>query len=281
MRTEAKERKGIMTKVFWQEYTWKELESIIPSLEAVLIPVGSTEQHGPHLPLGNDTFTVMLVCEGVAKRLYPRILVAPSISLGYSALHFSDGFPGTLSLRPETLTQILCDLGHSFRIYGIRQIVIVNGHGGNSPSIAIAASKMRVEMDLRVGYVNYWELIPPRVYRESLEKAYPSARHAGEFETSIALAYYPHLVRKDYLSAIGEADLGEVRSSDKTDDWKPRMSQTLFTDEYRPSGFSDDPRMAGEEKGKRFLDAAIEGLTTALEEFLKFEPRFCHRKPRG
>jgi creatinine amidohydrolase len=270
-----------MTKVFWQEHTWKELKDIIPGLEAVLIPVGSTEQHGPHLPLWNDTYTVTMVCEGAAKRLYPRLLVAPTISLGYSALHFSEAFPGTLSLRPETLTQILCDLGTSFRLYGIRQIVIVNGHGGNGPSIAMAASRMRVGMGLRVGYVNYWELIPPKIYRESLEKAYPSARHAGEFETSIALAYYPHLVRRDYLATISEGDLGEVRSAEDLDDWKPRISQVLYTDEHRPSGFSDDPRLASERKGRIFVEAAIDGLTAALEDFLAFKPRLSHKKPRA
>lgn len=266
-----------MAKVFWQEYTWKELEASLPRLELVLLPVGSVEQHGPHLPLANDTLAVTAVCEGAAQRLHPRVLVAPTIAFGYSAHHLCKRFPGTLTLRAETLGRVICDIARSLKLWGVKSIVIVNGHGGNRTSISLAAERMRTSMGLAVGYVDYWTLIPSSVYERNMEKGGYSARHAGEFETSVALALFPNLVRTDYLRGLNESKLGEQRVSEEG--WKPRISRVAYTDEHRPSGFSDDPRAASELKGRTFTNAAVDGLVAAIEDFLAFKPRYTHTPP--
>ncbi|GAA3941633.1 creatininase family protein [Actinomadura viridis] len=155
----------------------------------VLLPVGATEQHGPHLPTGTDALIADAVCEAAAAQAAPRsprpLIVAPAIPVGASDHHLP--FGGTLSLTPETLSAVLLDLARSIAVQGGRRLILVNGHGGNVGVCHAAAAAAGTRHGLAVGHVDYWRMA-------EAERDVPVPGHAGEFETSLVLALRPELV---------------------------------------------------------------------------------------
>ncbi|MDV3127612.1 mycofactocin biosynthesis peptidyl-dipeptidase MftE [Mycobacterium sp. 21AC1] len=173
--------------------TSRQLRSMSPML---VIPVGSTEQHGPHLPLDTDTRIATAVAHAVAARLDGpadlHALVAPAIGYGASGEH--EGFPGTVSIGTAALRLLLVEYGRSAASWASR-LVFVNGHGGNVEALAAAAALLRYE-DRDVGWV------PCSVA--------DADAHAGHTETSVLLHISPEDVWVDELSAGSTAPLTEL-----------------------------------------------------------------------
>jgi len=117
-----------MTKTLLEEMSWPEAESAFAEGRVVLVPVGSTEQHGPHLPLGTDSFTAQALAARAGRRT--GALVTPTLPFGYAEYHTD--FAGTLSLSNETYTRVLIELVDRLVRYGATHILFVNGHGGNA-----------------------------------------------------------------------------------------------------------------------------------------------------
>ena len=129
---------GIIKDYLLGELTWPEAKRRFQEVDVALLPVGAIEQHGPHLPLDCDAFDADYLAKAVAERCKePSPLVLPLISYGVSYHH--EDFSGTLSVNPETLSQMVYDIGMSAVKHGITKLVIVNGHGGNSPALHFAA----------------------------------------------------------------------------------------------------------------------------------------------
>ncbi len=145
-------------KVFLPEMTFAEVEDILDQVELAILPTGSTEGHGPHLPLKVDAATSTYVSVEAARRLYPRALVAPCLAVGHSPQHLE--FSGSMTLRVETQINVLTDYCRSLRKYGIRRFAIVNGHGNNMAVNAQAARRITEELgDVKVASFAYWEAI--------------------------------------------------------------------------------------------------------------------------
>ncbi|MEV0714970.1 creatininase family protein [Asanoa sp. NPDC050611] len=155
----------------------------------VLLPVGATEQHGPHLATGTDALIAGELCAAAADRAARRcqrpIVVAPTVAFGASDHHLP--FGGTLSLSPETLLAVILDLARCVAAQGGRRLLLVNGHGGNVGVCHAAAAAASTRYGLAVGHLDYWHLAPA-------EPDVPVPGHAGEFETSLVLALRPDLV---------------------------------------------------------------------------------------
>jgi len=160
----------------------------------VLLPIGAIEQHGPHLPLDTDTNAVTTVAVWAARLLDetrdPRALVLPEIHWGLSPYWL--GFPGTLTLRPETLLSLFRDLATSVTHHGFDRMVIVNGHGGNAGIIAVAATAM-ADAGVRAAALSYWNPIAAEMAEWSDHDG-GGIGHAGEVETSIARFLQPDAV---------------------------------------------------------------------------------------
>jgi len=165
----------------WDELTREEIGALAPTALTV-IPVGSTEQHGPHLATGTDAALVTAIAErGAAAASRPdKILLAPTLAYGASDHHLP--FGATLSLRVETFQRVLADLLSSAARAGCRRVFILNGHGGNTAACAIAAAEASREHGLLCASAIYSQLLEPG------SVAAPVPGHAGQFETSLMLA---------------------------------------------------------------------------------------------
>ena len=188
-----------MRPVLWADRTWVESGS---AGDAVIIPVGAIEQHGPHLPLSVDS----TICEAVARAVSAetRVPVVPTLSYGVSASH--GDFPGTIALRPETLIAVVQDVVDSLHSSGVRQFILLNGHIWNNGSLDVSAEKLRVRhRDSRVRALGYVTMYPgPEVdghvtYGRGL-------MHANYFETSVMLHLRPDLVRMELATSHVDVD---------------------------------------------------------------------------
>jgi creatinine amidohydrolase len=159
-----------------------------------------------------------------------------------------------LTLRHETFINLLLDLCRSLKHHGIEKVAIVNGHGGNVAPGYVAARRARDELGLRMVFISYWSLIP-RELSESIIEIGGVPGHAGEFETSLALAIYPELVSEEIPKAV-EA---------------PWHLQGFVSDmdEITGNGYTGDPSLATAEKGKRLIEAAVNGLASLLKDFIE------------
>jgi creatinine amidohydrolase len=218
--------------------TWTELSRSVTTL---LVPVGSCEQHGPHLPMDTDTRIAVAVAHGAALRLGADVLVAPAIGFGSSGEH--EMFPGTVSIGQGALYTLLVELGRSAGRW-MRRLMFVNGHGGN-----VAVLRRAVELLVTEGRdVRWWScVLPPQFARDG---------HAGRTETSLMLALAPELVRCDRAEAGNVAPLGELL---------PEM-RVGGVGAVSPNGVLGDPAGASAEEGRCMLTALIEACAGALAE---------------
>ncbi len=124
--------------------TTEEAASALARAEVVILPVGATEQHGPNLTLETDTAIAYELARRIALRLFPRALVTPPLPFGVSYHHL--GFPGTLTLSPDTFVAVLLDLAKSLRHHGVRRLFILDGHAGNRGVLDVVTTKLRFEL---------------------------------------------------------------------------------------------------------------------------------------
>ncbi len=170
-----------------QEMSWKDVEEYLKTSDMVIIPLGSTEQHGPHLPLGTDFYEAL----GISKLISERtgVIVAPVVLVGYSPYH--SGFPGTLSLRAETLEQVLFEAVEWLLKYGFRRFLFFNYHGGNNAiqtKLIYRVNQSTAGVAIAIGHGG-------PILKEEEEEGMDW--HAGVSETSIMLFLQPQLVRMD------------------------------------------------------------------------------------
>lgn len=123
--------------VLW-EMTWPELEAAMAEIRLVVIPVGATEQHGPHATFATDAVRAYEFSLRLAERLYPEVLVVPVMPFGVSPHHMT--FPGTITLSGETFMQVLYEVVESLAEHGFERFLFVNGHGGNRPALELPCS---------------------------------------------------------------------------------------------------------------------------------------------
>jgi creatinine amidohydrolase len=261
-----------------QEMTWTDVQEYLKTNDMVIIPIGSTEQHGPHLPLGTDSF----IATDIAKMISARtgVVVAPVILAGYSVYH--SGFPGSLSLKPETMEQVLFETAEMLIKYGFHRIMFWNGHGGN----AIVQSKVihRINHNteaIAMALGDYVSLDP-----EPQEDWFD--QHAGIQETSIMLYIEPDLVRLDraekpkiHLSPQAQKYL--LRGRENPELMGIFWSMLGTPEETGKGGAShqissngvwsfSDPKEAKKEIGERFITQRVESAVNFIESWKQVPP---------
>ena len=198
----APELGGTGTPVRWEELTWPEARDAAAKLNAVIIPVGAIEQHGPHLPLAVDTLIGEAAALGVSA--LTGVPTVPPISYGVSGSH--GDFGGTIALRPETMMAVVEDIIDSLYERGIRQFILLNGHIWNNGALDVSAEKLRVRhRDARVRALGYVTMYPgPEV--DGHVRYGRDLMHANYFETSVMLHLHSHLVRMDRATSHRDVD---------------------------------------------------------------------------
>jgi creatinine amidohydrolase/Fe(II)-dependent formamide hydrolase-like protein len=242
---------------FWGELCWPDAADRLDTVDTALLPVGAIEQHGPHLPLDTDAFDAEYLAKRVADGCRdPKPLVLPLIAYGVSYHH--EAFKGTISINNDTLANLVYDVGISVAKNGIRKLVIINGHGGNAPSLNFAAQ--RINQDARIFVcVDTGETSDVDV--DSLIET-PNDVHAGEIETSTSLAIRPHLVRMDRLQM--EVPAFTSRYLDFTS--KRGVSWYAHTHKISASGVMGDPTKASVEKGEKMWELIIAHLVIFVDQ---------------
>jgi creatinine amidohydrolase len=229
----------------------------------VVVPTGSIEQHGRHLPLDTDSFLCTRVAEAAAAHASGAgpVLVTPTTCFGSSEHHMA--FPGTVTVRPQTFRQVVADLCFSLARHGFRRQLVVNGHGGNTALLAATVQELGFAAPVHVLTADYWTFARP-VIGEVRESDAGGMSHACEFETSLMLHLRPGSVRRDRITR----EIVDPRYSAERFDLFDRGGVTAHwkTDELSRSGVMGAPDLATAEKGKRLFDACVDGLAGLIEE---------------
>ena len=224
--------------------SWPDARDAIRQAHAALLPVGATEQHGPHLPLGTDWYIASHIAGEVAEQ--DGLLLLPGFAVGVSHEHRQ--FWGTLTVSPGQLRGQAMAVARALGDYGLRRIVFVNGHGSNCAPLDEAARRLR-EDGIHAFVFNWWQSIAT-----ILGELFPDPpAHAGSVETSLMLAIHPDLVHED---RFGEAS-SVTRWGSYVEGVLVGFDAADFTDAGNVGG---DPSLASAEKGRTALSAACDSL---------------------
>jgi len=175
-------------------------ERLLAASGTVVLATGSVEQHGGHLPLGTDAFAALSIAERVAHRLDTAVASLGPIGVA----HYHLGWPGTLSLAPSTLAAVVIDVCGSLRGAGVRRVLIVNWHEGNSSTLRLSADEAQRRFGVQV-VIAEAHVITHSTYPDEMEFT-----HAGAMETAAVLAYEPDLVHLDRATEASDRDAGQV-----------------------------------------------------------------------
>jgi creatinine amidohydrolase len=234
----------------WADCTRTQLSEILPEA-VVVLPVGATEQHGPHLPTGTDALIVGAIAGAAVRRAAgssPRPLVlTPALPFGASDHHFP--FGGTLSLQNETVTSVLLDLLRSVHEAGGSRALIVNGHGGNRGPCHSAAQAASTRHGMQVGYLDYWSLLADD------PDAARIPGHAGAFETALVSHLQP--------SQVGPVPPPAPRPHRPAAPGVVLHSEALWR---AIDGYSDQPADARAEDGARWFESCVHALASRITE---------------
>jgi len=234
-----------------ERLTWEDFEKIKTQVKGIILPVGSVEAHGKHLPLGTDVFAPLEISRRVEEKLKDRgidILIAPPVWYGHSFV--LNVYPGTINVKSGTFQKYVRDILEEFAKEGFEKVIILNGHGGNIYPLIGAAEEVVEKYDVGVVLINWW-----MDFKEEISKICSSQGHAGEDETSVVLAISPELVKME--KAIGEKRTRPVRIIKKD------IGLEIF-----PNGANNDPHNATAEKGEEILEVVSEKITNILAELL-------------
>jgi creatinine amidohydrolase len=232
----------------WEDLTMPGFEALRQQTQTVILPLGSLEEHGPHLPLGTDTFHALELARRVAE-LKP-VVVAPPVF--YGMCRSTREHPGTVGISGDTLRALLVDIGREFHRLGLRNLVFISGHAGGTHMSAIveAGELLLAELpEVRVAVVNLLELLREVLGEQPDLVQTKGDSHAGEVETAVMLAAYPNLVH-------GTA----------SEEWPSFPKYILVRDKrrYWPGGVWGNPAPATAAKGQAILQAEVVRLTKII-----------------
>jgi creatinine amidohydrolase len=260
-------------KNYLPQMTWVEVEQALTHTDAIIIPLGSIEQHGRHLPLGTDMYEAVETAKLIAQKA--DVLVAPVVTAGLSPHHM--GFPGTITLSPETFEAVVFETAQSLIRHGFRKILIFNGHGGNNVSVANIIQK--INQTTRAAAFDLGRIEIAR--QEPLYPPIPWDVHAGVEETSMMLYLAGSLV--DMSKAVNPKlsippDVAQMDALGKSD---PAMAKLAEDMRFRPfetgkktstremtdtgSVTTGDIRTATAERGRRELEGFVDAAAKFIE----------------
>jgi creatinine amidohydrolase len=218
----------------------------VARVDTCLLPIGSVEAHGAHCALGADNLVPAELCRRLEEAAGDRLLIAPAIPYGHT--WDLSSFPGTIDVEPTALTRYVAEVGHNLCRWGVKLLVLLNGHGGNTPALTHAARAIADRAPgARVALINWW-----LDYASAIRSVCEGQGHAGEDETSALLAIDPTLV-----------DM--TRASANTTKHRLRVFEKGGGRKLMPQAVTGDGRKGTAEKGAQILDLVSNALLADLE----------------
>lgn len=207
-------------------------------IDTVIIPVGSLEAHGHHCPLGTDNLIPERLCQDIESRLRDRVMIVPPVNYGYTPV--LDQFPGSVSIPAETLIALYTEIGRAFVKWGAKNVVFMNGHGGNTPLLRVACDRIAASGGTAAA-ISWWA-----TYSKEILGICSTQGHAGEDETSLVLAIDAALVDpKGTKSHMKKAFMTPIAG--------PGERAAFY-----PEAMNGDPSRASAEKGERLFAMILE-----------------------
>lgn len=237
--------------------TWPEIEHYLTTSRGIIIPIGSTEQHGPNGLIGTDAICPEIIAHTLAAEI--GVLVAPTLNFGMAHHHL--GFPGTVSLRPTTLIAVIVDLVQSLALHGFRHLYFLNGHGGNVATVNAAFAEIYAQISftshstpspLRCKLTNWWAV--PAIAQLSKQLfGHSEGHHATPSEVSLSFYAHPNAVKT--MTASGTAPHGNIYDA------------AGFRQQFADGRIGSDPSLASIEAGQQLLHAATADIK---QDYLSF-----------
>jgi creatinine amidohydrolase len=239
-------------KVLLWESTRKEFREALEGgvLKAMIVPTGSTEQHNEHLAMINDTASVTLVAQQAALLLYPQVLVATPVPVGVSP-HWMDR-KGTLTLTKETFLAVVYEICESLKTHGVNTILVLNGHGGNVGPLHDAVPDFARKLGINVQTSSYWDAYTPEIVKKYMTSN-KAPGHAGEFETSFAMAAFPQRIHWEGV------DYEKIKPLMHIKDPKSAADEEQFAREAK---------LASTAKGEAMIDIAVKWTAERLRKMI-------------
>ena len=252
----------------WSELNTRDFAELDPARTVAVLPLGATEQHGPHLPLSVDTVLVDGVVNAALGHLAATdpVLVLPTQTVGLSTEHTA--FAGTLHLSPQTLIQLWCDIGASVARSGVKKLLIFNAHGGNVGLMDVVARELRAQHGLIV-YSSSWYNLPidAGVMGQFSADEHRFGIHAGDIETSMMLALSPNSVNMAEAQNFASTSQDRAKHYEVLGDGKSAKLGWHMQD-YNPQGAAGNASAATAAKGEALVHSAGEQLALLLKEMV-------------
>jgi creatinine amidohydrolase len=239
--------------------TWAEVESYLKRSKGIIMPIGSTEQHGPNGLIGTDAICAEVISRGIGEKV--GAMVGPTINVGMAQHHLA--FAGSMTLRPSTLIAMIHDYVTSLARHGFERFYFINGHGGNIATVTAAFSELYATASLRPGtnaptvrcrLKNWWEGNGVKALSKELF-ADKEGSHATPSEVSVTFYAHPEAIKRVGMGPTG-----------------PKQRDFCDADDYRrlfPDGrIGSDPTLATPDHGKRFVETAVRDISDDYLTFL-------------
>jgi len=233
--------------------TWTEIHDVETDL--AMVPVGSTEQHGPHATLGTDTLNAETVAEAASERFDDPVVVSPAVPVGVAEEHRQ--FSGTLWTSESTFRSYVRDIVGSLTSHGFDRVVLVNGHGGNVAALREVSGTITRRDDAYA---------VPFTWFDEVDEYTSRMGHGGPLETALLEHANPEHVREDRLNGAA------AEASERWGDWAGRTNLAFDSAEFTENGVVGDPREASADMGEELIDTASEALVELLETVSDRDP---------
>jgi creatinine amidohydrolase len=272
------------TEFRYEKLTWPEINDAVDMGKVCVVPCGSVEQHGAHLPLDVDIVCPQGIAYGAGRTVPDKMLVLPPVWYGYTA-HVMD-FPGTINTHYATFIESVLDITRSLAYHGFKKILLLNGHGSNMPNLDLVARRTNLETDAECILSGWWNFltVDKTFLPHWRESKFPGGcAHACELETSLYLYLDGDDVRKDRI----KSDVISFNEENSPFNWVDLFAAgpatiISWTSSYSATGVLGEAELATADKGRQVYEEAVKQLVRFVTWFgprPKDVRRDLHRKP--
>jgi creatinine amidohydrolase len=260
----------------WTDIHWPDFAGAPAERWIAVLPLAATEQHGPHLPVGTDVMIAQAYLARVRELLSDALPVTflPLQPVGISTEHID--YPGTLTLPTEVALKTWLGLGESVARAGLKKLVMVTSHGGNSAAMRLVAQDLRAQFGLLVVTTGWSRLSKPEGLFSAEEISH--GVHGGAAETSIMLARHSQHVRREAIADFRSSGIAMAKDYRWLSTHRPAPFAWQAQD-IHPSGAAGDATQASVEKGERLIDQGARAFCELLADVDKFDPRMLSNVP--